>query len=203
MKLFLHSLSKIRIINGDQEWTGTPGEFQALEPTYPGLPILTQAPAVCRYQSPEIKYIEDSQGTRHADLFDALPYCDRLGQYAPGLSIWVHVQISATALCADDPAATIQAAAHFRQTDDPASPLLPITAGWLIKLRHESGAAVDLFQVNFVNGEMAFVYTFRPGLPIGDWYLNEADFGSVTVNGQEYKVRLAAPVRFAVYRLLA
>lgn len=203
MKLFLHTLTRIRIISGDLEWNGTPAEFQAMEPAYPGLPVLTQAPANCRSQTPELKYVEDTAGTRHPDLtFDALPYCDKIGQYAPGLCIYVHVQMSATQINVDDSQATIEFTAQFRPTDNPADAILPVTAGWLIKLRHESGQT-DLFQVNFVAGECTYTYRYRDGLPLGDWSLAEADFGTVTVGDQDYKVKLAVPVRFAVYRLLS
>jgi hypothetical protein len=203
MKLFLHTFTRIRVINGDLEWSGTPNEFWALEPDYPGLPILTNAQAVCRYQSPELKYIEDANGNRHPDIMcDALPYCDKINTYVPGQSIYVHVQMSATQLNADDAAAHIDFTAQFRATEDPNGAILPISAGWLIKLRHESGQ-VDLFPINFINGECAYIYQHTAGLPLGDWYLSESDFGLVTVGEQTYKVKLANPVRFAVYRLLA
>lgn len=202
MQLFLHTLSRIRIINGDLEWSGTPQEFALLEPAYPGLPVLSVAPAAARYQSPDLKYVEDTRGVRYPDVsVDALQYCARIGQYAPAQSIYVHVQMSALQIDADDPTAQIDFTAQFRATENAADPVLPVSAGWLIKLRHESGQT-DLFQIAFENGCCAYQYHYRAGLPLGDWYLSEADFGTVEVAGQTYKVKLANPVRFALYRRL-
>jgi len=83
MRLFLHTLSKIRIINGDQEWAGTPDAFAALEPGYPGLPLLTQSPALVRYWTPEWSYVEAANGQKHPNTVDCAVFCDNVATY-PG-----------------------------------------------------------------------------------------------------------------------
>src|SRR5512136_292294 len=180
MKFFLHTTNRIRIINGDQEWNGTPDEFKILEPLYPGLPVLTNAPAVVRYQTPEWKYIEDSQGVKHADLFDALPYCDNIATYAPVMPcIYIHCTLSKTLLCASDPQDAIPFSAAIRSGPLAADPLVPISAIWPIMLRQKNGLAMDNILVAFVNGEFAGAYTYSASLPLGEWYLDEQDFALV------------------------
>lgn len=201
MKLFLHTMTRVRIISGDLEWSGSPADFLALEPAYPGLPTLTQAPAAVRYQTPELKYLEDTAGQRHPDLFDALPYCDKIGTYTPGLCVYVQVTMSATTLNVDDTQAEIEFEAHFKAAPDPEAPDLPVTATWLIKLRHESGQT-DVFEAAFLNGVCAYTYTYRAGSPLGDWSLAEADFAKVPIGEQTYTVKLITPVKFTLYRLL-
>lgn len=69
MRFFLHTLTRIRVVNGSLEWSGTPAAFQALEPQYPGLP----SGALERYQTPDRQVYLDATGF-HPDTFDALPY---------------------------------------------------------------------------------------------------------------------------------
>lgn len=203
MKFFLHTSDKIRIINGDQEWNGTPIEFQALEPQYPGLPVLTGAPAVVRYQTIEWKYIEDSLGAKHPDLFDALQYCDNLASYTPQTPcIFVHCTMSKALLCASDPNDTIPFTAAIRMGPLETDSLIPISAIWPIMLRQKNGLAMDNILVEFVNGEFAGAYTYSAGLPLGEWYLDEQDFTQVTMGETTYTVKLADPVRFTMYRNL-
>lgn len=203
MKFFLHTTSKIRIINGDQEWHGTPDHFQLLEPDYPGLPILTQAPAVTRYQTPEWKYVEDSTGQKHPDTMDAMLYCDRIGTYLiVNPAIYVAVTLSKTLLCASDPQDTIPFAASLRSGPEPDATILPLSATWPIMLRQKNGLAMDNILVSFVGGEFSGAYTYNANLPLGEWYVDEQDFAPVDFGGQTYTVRLTAPVRFTIYRNL-
>jgi hypothetical protein len=203
MKFFLHTSSKIRIINGDQEWTGTPEEFQQHEPAYPGLPILTNAPAVTRYQTPEWKYIEDAAGAKHPDNVDALQYCERIGSYRPVTpAIYVQVTLSKVLLCASNPSDYIQFAAAIRSGPDAADPVLPIDAVWPIMLRQKNGLAMDNILVTFNQGLYAGNYTYNATLPLGEWYVDEQDFAPVTSGDTTYQVKLSAPVRFTIYRNL-
>lgn len=204
MKFFLHTSDRIRIMNGDQEWTGTPAAFQTLEPAYPGLPMLTNAPAVVRYQTPEWKYIEDSLGAKHPDNFDALLYCDNLANYTPTISpaIYVHCTMTKALLCASDPEDTIPFTASIRSGPEPDAPIIPISAIWPIMLRQKNGLAMDNILVQFVDGAFAGNYTYNPSQPLGEWYLDEQDFATVTMGETTYQVKLADPVRFTIYRNL-
>jgi hypothetical protein len=203
MKFFLHTSDKIRIINSDQEWTGTPAEFATLEPEYPGLPVLTGAPAVIRYQTPEWKYIEDSTGAKHPDLFDALIYCDLLANYvvAPP-AIYVHVTLAKVLLCSSDPSDYITVNAEIRSGPASADPIIPIDAVWPIMLRQKNGLAMDNILVTFNQGIYIGNYTYNANLPLGEWYIDEEDFAQVPFGGVTYQVKLAAPVRFTIYRNL-
>jgi hypothetical protein len=203
MRFFLHTTNRIRIVNGDQEWTGTPDEFQHHEPAYPGLPVLTNAPAVTRYQTPEWKYIEDSQGVKHADLFDALQYCDHITNYTPvNPCIYADVTLSKTLLCASNPADTIPFTLAIRSGPEHADPVIPITAIWPIMLRQKNGLAMDNILIGVTNGEFAGAYTYDSNLPLGEWYIDEQDFALVPVGEVTYQVKLTAPARFTIYRNL-
>jgi hypothetical protein len=204
MQLFLHTQTKIRIISGDLEWNGTPAEFALFEPDYPGLPILTVTPAAVRYQSPELRYIEDTNGTRHPDLIvDALPYCDKIAIYnVTPPAIYVAATLSKTLLCSSDPNDAIALTAALRAGPEPDAPVLPISATWPIMLRQKNGLAMDNILITFANGTFAGEYTYTSGLPLGEWCLDEQDFDPVTFGGQTYQVRLSNPIRFTIYRNL-
>jgi len=79
MKYFLHTTTRIRILNGDLEWVGTPSEFSALEPAYSGLP----AGMIVRYATPDYQYVSDGDD-QFDDTVDVLQYCDMIDTYAPG-----------------------------------------------------------------------------------------------------------------------
>lgn len=203
MKLFLHTLSRIRIINGDQEFECTPDEFQALEPDYPGLPVLTQSPAVTRYCTPEWSYVEDANGQKHTNTVDCLPYCDKIAGYTVERpAIWVHCDLSKPLLCASDPADTIPFTIDMRTGPDAADPLFPISETWPIALRQKNGLAMDNILLSFVNGHASGNYTYDQSLPLGEWYIDAQDFALVPVGETIFEVKLAHDVRFTVYRNL-
>jgi hypothetical protein len=203
MKLFLHTQTRIRILNGDQEWTGTPAEFQTLEPEYPGFPILTQAPAVIRYQTPEWKYIEDSTGQKHPDMFNALPYCDNIGAYViEPPAIYVHPELAKNILCANAPGDTIPFTITLRTGLNADDPVKPLSAVWPIMLRQKNGLAMDNILMSFTDGVCSGAYTYNANIPLGEWNIDEQDFNTVTDEGQTFVVKLAAPCRFTIYRNL-
>lgn len=189
MKFFLHTPNRVRILNGDLEWTGTPAEFLLCEPDYPGLPILTQVPAVVRYQTPEWKYIEDSNGLKHPDTFDALPYCENIANYVvEPPAIWVHTQQAKALLCASDTNDTIPFSIAMRSGPNADDPLLPITANWPIMLRQKNGLAMDNILISFIDGQASGAYTYNEHLPLGEWYIDEADFTPVILGETVYVV---------------
>lgn len=196
MKLFLHTLTKIRIINGDREWQGTPAEFQAREPQYPGLP----AGATVRYQTPDLQYYEDASG-RRPDTLDCLIYCDQIQNYLVSGCVWVHVFLSAITLNIDDPQAIIEFSAHIKATSDPNGPDLPVSQSWIIRPWHEQSER-DALLIEFVNGACTYPYTYHAGLPLGDWFIREEDFLPITVGSDTYRVALAQSVKFTLYRIL-
>jgi hypothetical protein len=195
MQLFLHTLTGIRIINEPLEWRGTLAEFLQLETGYPGLP----PGAVTRYQTPDVQYVEDGAG-RHADPVDCLPYCSRVAAYLSAGVIYAHVELSANRLNVDDQTACLDWAAHLKASADPAAPDLPISMGWIIKLRHENGIDLDMLDIYFHAGACEYSYRYRAGMPLGDWHVRDADFGPVPVGNQTYRVQLAQPVVFTLYR---
>ncbi len=196
MKLFLHTLTGIRIINEPLEWSGSAQEFLTLEPLYPGLPT----GASMRSHTPDLQYYEDSQG-RHSDPVNCLQYCDRVATYLVSGCIYVHVFLGSVTLNVDDPEATISFAAHIKPSIDPASPDLPVNALWIIRPYHETGNR-DALLIHFVNGACEYIYQFREGLFLGDWCIREEDFDPVTMGGTTYKVKLANPVKYTLYREL-
>jgi hypothetical protein len=196
MKLFLHTLTQVRIINEPLEWSGTPAEFQALEPTYAGLP----SGASVRYQTPDLQYYEDNAG-RHDDPLNCLGYCDQVSSYLVSGCVYVHVSLSAAALDVDDPQAAIQFDAHLKMTDNPSDPDLPVSQSWIIRPWHEAGDR-DALLFAFVNGACSDAYTYREGIPLGDWWIREEDFNPIAVGGATYRVKLVHPVKYTLYREL-
>lgn len=196
MKLFLHLGERIRIINEPLEWAGTLAEFLMKEPSYPGLPT----GATIRYHTPDLQYYEDSAG-RHTDQVNCLQYCDRVTSYLVSGCIYVHVTLGSVILNVDDAQASIPFEAHIKPTSDPNSPDLPVYDTWIIRPYHETGDR-DSLHIEFVNGSCAYTYRYREVLPIGDWFIREEDFSPVTVGATTYRVKLAAPVKFTLYRNL-
>jgi hypothetical protein len=196
MKLFLETVLFVRIINEPFEWKGSPQIFRTLEPAYPGLP----SEAFLRYQTPDLKYYEDTTG-RHDDTFDCLQYCDRIHNYLTSGSVYVHVILSTNTLNVDDPLASIGFESHIKLSADPADLDLPVTYSWIIRPWSETGSR-DAIDINFVNGAAAGVYHYREGLALGDWFIREEDFDVILLGGSAYSVKLAAPVKFTLYRNL-
>lgn len=187
IKLFLHTVEKIRIINESQDFSCTPEEFQGLEPDYAGAPDIYWTPA---FHTPN-------------DAPDCSAYVERIASYIQQFPvIYAHVSLSKTLLNVDLPGDAIQFTARLKADIDPASPTLPVEQNWVLRLSHENGLNFDAFWAEFTSGECQKSYTYRTGTPLGKWFVNENIFDKVTVGGATYQVRLAAPVEFAVYREL-
>jgi hypothetical protein len=203
MQLFLHTTAYIRIISGLLEWQGTPAEFAVFEPNYPGLPVVENQPIVVRYATPELTYLETASGQRYADSINALTYCNNVYAYLTNYpAIYVHVTLDQDVLNVDDANDRIVVNAAFKASGDPNAPNLPVNNSWIIKLRHADGTIQDSFLATFVDGAGTYNYRYKPGLPLGPWELSEADFVAVTVGNQTYRVKLAAPVQFTLYRTI-
>ena len=196
MKFFLHENS-IRIINGAVDMTFTPQEFSQMEPNYPALATGIQT----RYWTPERAYISDGAVISPID-HDCSGYVENVANYiAP--AIWAHVSLSKTVLCINgDPPDFITFDAALRVSSDPESQLLPVTYSWNLKLRDENGFIQDTFHSEFVNGAYSGLYSYKEGLPLGRYHLDEADFDRVSVGSLSYTVNLVSPVEFTIYRNL-
>jgi hypothetical protein len=200
MKFFLHTPSRVRIINEEQEFSCPPKIFAVLEGDYPGLPEGKNY----RYWTPDYSYV-DGDLFVFPDLLNCLPFINKVADYNHSLPvIYAHVTISKTELCVNaDPSDAIVFSAMIKPSTDPESSNLPVDGIWYIRLRHQDGFAFDSFRSEFINGDCTEMsYTYKEGLPLGIWELHEEDFAPVQAGGQWYQVKLVAPITFAVYREL-
>lgn len=199
MQLLLHTPAKIRIVNGEQEFSCTPAAFAGIEPAYPGLP----AGATERYWTPAYSYVQGPDLWLSPDPLNCLPFIAQASTYQTVGTIWVHVTLSKTELCVNaDPVDTLEFTATFKAAADPQAGTLPITYAWNIRLRHEGGMVFDAFHAVFLNGVCADTYTYKDNTPLGYWSLREEDIDLVQVGGQRYQVKLAQPVTLTFYREL-
>jgi len=196
MKFFLHENS-IRIINGAVDLTFTPQEFSLLEPNYPALATGIQT----RYWTPARAYISDGASMLPID-HDCSGYVENAANYITP-AVWAHVSLSKTTLCINSaPADFITFDAALRASSAPASPVLPVNYAWNLKLRDENGLVQDTFHSIFVNGAYSGLYSYKEGLPLGRYHLEEADFDRITVGNATFTVKLKSPVEFTIYRNL-
>jgi len=198
MRCFLHLGENIRIINEPTEFTCSFSQFQILEPLYPVLPTGKNV----RYWTPEQAYLDGDH--RDPCDHDCGPYTLKVSEYAaPGPSIYAHVQLSGNNLCINaDPPDSISFECHLKATPDPEDDDLPINYTWNIRVRNESDLFYDAFALNFVNGLAGGLYEYQDGLPLGRYYINEADFDRVTLGATTYTVKLIEPLIFTLYRNL-
>jgi len=187
MQFFLHSDTRIRIVNGELEFECTPERFAELETEYPGLPEGGNA----RYWTPEQAYFE---GDVVYDGHECGVYCERVAAYTQYPVIYADVQLSKSSICACDALDSIQFTATLQAT--------PIDYDWFVRLTHESSGDVDRILMQFQGGACSQTYTFLAGNPLGTWFLDESKFDVVEFGGQLYQVRLVSPVQFVAYRNL-
>ena len=76
--------------------------------------------------------------------------------------------------------------------------IVPASGAWRITLRDDTGAVYDVVKVTLTGGRASFSYTTdgRPGL----CRLDERDLAPITAGDTTYRLRLARPVEFKVYR---
>jgi hypothetical protein len=198
MRFFLHEGDQIRIINEPDEFTCSYSQFQILEPLYPAL----SAGKNIRYWTPENAYLDGDH--REPIDHDCGPYTLKVSEYvAPGPFIYAHVTLSKTSICINSLIPDhIDFECHLKASTDPEGADLPINRAWYIMLRNSDGNVADIFQVNFVNGSFAAVYTYQFTLQLGDYHLEESDFIPVMVGNTTYTVKLMHHNIFTVYREL-
>lgn len=192
MKLFLHTLTKIRLVGDAGEFECTPSRFAELEPEYVGLPV----GASVRYWTEESAYLV---GLSEYDGHNCGIYCDRIETYTVHPEIYADVQLSKTELCANDANDSMTFTATLQDAE---GQTLPIDYAWHIKLTHEEQGDVDRILMTFERGVCSAVYTFTRGIPLGTWTIDEEKFDLVDMYGVLYNVRLVNPVEFVVYRTL-
>jgi len=192
MKYFLHTQTRIRLVNGDQELECTPERFAELEPDYPGLP----EGATSRYWTQERAYFD---GGVMYDGHNCGQYCDKVGAYTQYPVIYANVQLSKTTINACDTQDTITFTASLQDAE---AVIMSITYDWLVRLTHETEGDVDRVLLDFVDGVCSKGYTFFPMNPLGTWFLDETKFDLVSYGGTLYEVRLVSPVEFVAYRSL-
>lgn len=198
MKLFLHTAEKVRIVNEPYEFSCIPEAFSVLEPGYSGL----SEGMTSRYWTPETAFVSDGVSQFPDPEFSGLAYCDNVTTYQVTMpTIYCHVNLNKTLLLTVND--SISVSGHIKATTEDTDPDLPIGTIetpqiWPIKLRNKDGVGIDSILVDFINGAASFDYIYREGLPLGDWYLSEQDFGLVPLGDIAYQVKLAHPVTFTI-----
>lgn len=212
MKLFLHTLQRVRILNGDLEWSGTPAEFLVLEPEYPGLPTLSTAPAVLRYCTPEWSYVEDSNGTKHTNTVDCLDYCDKVADYiGAAATLWIHYDFSVQSgfipfqsdgvpLVQVGGACVLRVTATVRATDDPESAVVEqLNQGFPIRMCYKDGREAFIRLVSPVTpGVFQVDLGFENEMPVRH-RLFDADFQAVELDGVTYAIKQVTPLIIDAY----
>ena len=139
----------------------------------------------------------------YPDALNCLQFVNNVETYLQSLPcLFAHVALSKTCLNVSTPGDQIEFSAALKGSVDPQAEPLSIDREWVIRLRHENGLAFDAFRIVFVAGACAYTYTYQEGIPLGAWHVDDTDFDRVTVQGQSYQVKLAAPVGFTIYREL-
>jgi hypothetical protein len=90
--------------------------------------------------------------------------------------------------------------AAIRSGSGQADPVVPLEGAWRITIRDDVGAVYDVVKVTLTAGESSVAYTTSGRTAVCQ--VLESDFLPVEVSGVTYRVRLAAPVAFKVYREL-
>lgn len=192
MKVFLHTLMKIRIIGDLGEFECDPARFLELEPDYIGLP----AGVTARYWSEENAYFE---GGVEYDGHECGAYCDRVLNYTQYPEIFADVRMSKALLNSSDPLDVISFTASLQ---DEQGVIVPLKYDWHIKLTHDIEGDIDRIMLSFDAGTCAVDYALKDGLPLGSWKIDEEKFTLVEFGGILWRVRLVSPVEFVVYRTL-
>jgi hypothetical protein len=200
MKLFLHTPTRIRIVNEDDEFSCSPAAFAGIEPEYPGLP----PGSVYRYWTPGHAITSTADNINMADTLNCTMYIEKVGLYNKKLPvIYFHLALSQQEVCVNrNPPERIRIQGTLKPSLDPANAPISLDLTWLLRLRHENSLAFDSFQITFVGGVCEFAYQYFPGLPLGVWSIQDSDFEIIRKDGQWYAIKLAQPISFTVYREL-
>jgi len=92
--------------------------------------------------------------------------------------------------------------ATFRETEDPASPVIEAVDGvsWRITVRNHVGSVYDIVDVAFMAGIASFAYTTENNPDV--CCILESDFEQIELGGITYTLKLIGDSSFKVYRQL-
>lgn len=124
---------------------------------------------------------------------------------SPTPTLWLHVALSGgdgdtPPGIKNDGTDALSVSVALRSGQDPSSPVVPVTGAWRITIRDDTGAIYDVVRITLTDGQANFSYTTtgRTGL----CRLDERDLAPLTAGEATYRLRLARPVEFKVYREL-
>ncbi len=119
--------------------------------------------------------------------------------------LWLHLSI--TGGDGDTPPGVLNdgvdalaVAAALRVGPGGSDPVVPVDEAWRITVRTDTGAVYDVVRVGLVEGLANVSYTTSGATAVCQ--VLESDFLPLAVAGSTYRVRLAAPVVFKIYREL-
>jgi hypothetical protein len=123
----------------------------------------------------------------------------------PTPTLWLHVSLSGgdgdtPPGIKNDGADALTVNVALRAGPEPDAQLVPANGGFRVSVRDDSGAIYDVVKVSLSDGQGSFSYTTdgRPGV----CRLEEGDLAPITAGDTTYRLRLANPVEFKVYREL-
>lgn len=186
MKCFVHTAAAVTIINEAKRFTCAPATWQQIAPEYAGQPDI--------FWTPGLKIPSDAP--------DCSAYILNIDAYLPVGSIYAHLELSQSRICATNPADAATFTARLKPSLDPTSDDLPVTQDWIVSLIHQNQVDRDSFRLAFVNGACSYTYRARAGQLLGDWHVNADEFTLVPVGAAVYTVKLAQPVLLTIYREL-
>jgi len=146
-----------------------------------------------------------------AELEEIAPTLDDQGavtslDVSPTPTLWLHVSLSGgdgdtPPGIKNDGTDTLTVNVALRAGPEPEAPLVPASGSFRVTVRDDTGAVYDVVKVSLASGQASFAYTTggRPGL----CRLEERDLAPLTAGDTTYRLRLAQPVEFKVYRELS
>lgn len=128
-----------------------------------------------------------------------------VGPAPTGPEIWLHLAITGgdgdtPPGVKNDGVDALAVAATLRVGPGGSDPVVPVDEAWRITIRTDTGAVYDVVRVGLVEGLANVSYTTSGATAVCQ--VLESDFLPVAVAGTTYRVRLAAPVVFKIYREL-
>ncbi len=122
---------------------------------------------------------------------------------SPTPTLWLHVSLSggdgdSPPGIKNDGTDALTVSVALRAGPEADAQLVPASGAFRVTVRDDSGAIYDVVKISLSNGQGSFSYTTdgRPGV----CRLEEGDLAPISAGGTTYRLRLAQPVEFKVYR---